>query len=236
VLHPAGGAGDYAARRPLAMTAGPRRAYLPAAGHAWALPLYDPLVKLLGGEAARRALVEQAALRPGDRVLDLGCGTGGLALLIKRLHPDVEVVGLDPDPRALARAHRKAARAGLAIQLDQGFGDALPYPDGAFDRLLSAFVLHHLPANQKEPTLREARRVLKPGATLHLLDFGGPEASAGGWLSRMLHASHRLRDNYGDRIPALVRQAGLVDARMVSHRGMLFGHIAYYRAAVGQAP
>ena len=92
---------------------GSSRTYLPAAGHDWSLPLYDPIVKLLGGDASRRALLYQAALRPGQRVLDVGCGTGTLATLVKRLHPDVEVVGLDPDPKALARARRKAARRGL---------------------------------------------------------------------------------------------------------------------------
>jgi ubiquinone/menaquinone biosynthesis C-methylase UbiE len=208
-----------------------RRAYLPAAGHAWALPFYDPIVKLLGGEAARRPLVEQAALRPGDRVLDLGCGTGGLALLIKRLHPHVDVVGLDPDPQALARARRKAARAGVALQLDQGFGDALPYEDASFDRVLSAFVLHHVPAEEKEPTLREVRRVLAPGGALHLVDFGGPDATVDGFLTRWIHSSHHLRDNFGDRIPALMRQAGFADARMVSHRRILLGRIAYFRAS-----
>ena len=213
------------------MMSGSRRAYLPAAGHAWALPLYDPIVKLLGGEAARRTLVEQAALRPGQRVLDLGCGTGGLALLIKRLHPHVDVVGLDPDPHALARARRKAARVGVALPLDQGFGDALPYADATFDRVLSAFVLHHVPSEEKEPTLREVRRVLRDDGALHLLDFGGPDSRAGGFLARWIHASHHLRDNFGDRIPALMRRAGFADAEMVNHRRMLLGHIAYFRAS-----
>src|SRR5207249_10176352 len=95
------------------------RTYFPAAGHDWSLPLYDPIVKLLGGDAARRALLEQAGLRPGQRVLDVGCGTGTLATLIKQLYPDVAVVGLDPDPKALARARRKAAPARLSTQSAQ---------------------------------------------------------------------------------------------------------------------
>jgi len=65
-----------------------QRTYLPAAGRDWALPLYDPLVKLLGGDAARRTLFDQAAVQCAHRVLDVGCGTGTLAMLIKRLHPD----------------------------------------------------------------------------------------------------------------------------------------------------
>ena len=74
------------------------RAFIPAAGLDWLLPLYDPFVKLLGGEAARRALLDQADIRPGQRVLDIGCGTGSLVVLLKRLQPDTEVIGLDPDP------------------------------------------------------------------------------------------------------------------------------------------
>src|SRR5215469_14426289 len=98
-----------------------QRTFLPAAGRDWALPLYDPFVKLLGADAARRTLLQQADLRPGHRVLDIGCGTGTFVALIKRVHPEVSVAGLDPDPRALARAKKKAARAGVSIQFDQGF-------------------------------------------------------------------------------------------------------------------
>ena len=209
----------------------PRRSYLPAAGHAWLLPLYDPIDRLLGGDGARRTLVEQAALRPGHRVLDLGCGTGSLALMIKRQHPGVEVVGVDPDPAALERARRKATRAGLALRLDQGLGDTLPYQDGAFDRVLSAFVLHHLPDGEKEPTLREVRRVLASDGILHLLDFGGPEAPRRGFLTRHLHGSHRLRDNFGEGIPALLRRAGFADPQLVSQGRLLFGQLGYYRAS-----
>src|SRR6266481_5484920 len=115
------------------------RTYLPAAGHDWFLPLYDPFVKLLGGDRARRTLLDHAAIRPNHRVLDIGCGTGTLVLLIKRLHPDADVVGLDPDPKALARSRRKAERATVRIQFDRGFADALPYPEASYDRVFSSF-------------------------------------------------------------------------------------------------
>ena len=114
------------------------RTFLPAAGKDWLLPFYDPIVKLFGGDAARQALVEQADLRAGQRVLEVGCGTGTLMLMIKRQHNNVEVIGVDPDPKALKRARDKAARAGLSIQFDQGFGDQLPYRDKSFDRVLSS--------------------------------------------------------------------------------------------------
>ncbi len=208
-----------------------RRSYLPAAGHDWLLPLYDPLVKLAGGDRARRALFDQAALRPGHRVLDVGCGTGSFAAMIKCVHPEVEVAGLDPDPKALARASRKAEQGALSIRFEQGFSDRLPYPDASFDRVFSSFMFHHLPAEEKEPTLREVRRVLAPGGSFHLLDFGGPEAGVHGLLTRLIHSHERLKDNAEDHVVSLMKRAGLADARNVGHRAMLFGRIAYYTAS-----
>lgn len=212
---------------------GAQRNYLPAAGSDWALPLYDPFTKLLGGDAVRRALVEQAALDPGQRVLDIGCGTGTLVVLIKRLYPGVSVTGLDPDPKALDRAQRKAERQKIPIRFDQGFSDELPYPDASFDRVFSSFMFHHLQADSKLRTFAEARRVLQPGRSLHLVDFARPKSGSGGWLARLLHSSDRLKDNFEERIPALMSEAGFQEAREVSRGSMAFGFVpvAYYRAA-----
>lgn len=208
------------------------RSFVPAAGVDFLLPFYDPIQWILGGERARRTLLEHADLEPGQRVLDVGCGTGSLVVLTKRLHPDVDVTGLDPDPRALARARRKLDRARLSVALDQGFADALPYPDASFDRVFSSFMFHHLDLETKRGMLREVRRVLRPeGGELLLLDFGGPDARPDGLLAHLLHSGDHLRDNFGGRIPALMDQAGLSGAREVDHRGTLLGRIASYRAA-----
>jgi ubiquinone/menaquinone biosynthesis C-methylase UbiE len=209
-----------------------RRTFLPAAGHDVFLPFYDPLVKLLGGDRVRRTLLDQAALRPHQRVLDVGCGTGTLAVLIKRLHPEVEVVGLDPDPKVLQRARRKAERAGVSIQLDAGFSDELPYADASFDRVFSSFMLHHLPADEKEKSLSQIRRVLEPGGSFHLLDFAGPEHGSAGHFARWLHSSDRLRDNAAARVLDLMRRAGFAGSVLVGRGALLFGHIHvdYYQA------
>jgi len=206
------------------------RHYIPAAGVDWLLPLYDPLQWMLGGDALKRPLIEQAALRPGLRVLDIGCGTGSLTLLLQRLHPGVEVVGLDPDPKALAITRRKAERAGLALRLDQGFSDRLPYPDASFDRVFSSLMFHHLAADEKAATLREVRRVLTPGGSLHLLDFGPPRSRLSRALAHVLHRAENLRDNLEDRIIGLLVQAGFKDPEEVGHRATLVGSLSYYRA------
>jgi ubiquinone/menaquinone biosynthesis C-methylase UbiE len=211
-----------------------RTTFLPAAGHDLFLPLYDPLTKLLGADRARRVLLDQAALRPGDRILDIGCGTGSLVVMIRRLFPDVTVVGLDPDPKALARARRKAARKGVPIQLDQGFADALPYPEASFDRVLSSMMFHHLEDDQKEKALSEARRVLKPGGSLHLLDFTGPESSDG-FLRRRIQSSHRLQDNTESRVLSMLSAAGFAGSKKVGQGALLFLRTAYYQAPVPSA-
>ena len=206
------------------------RHYIPAAGRDWLLPLYDPLQWILGGDALKRPLIEQATLASGFRALDIGCGTGSLTLLLKRLHPGVEVVGLDPDPKALAIAKRKAQRAGLAIELDLGFSDRLPYLDASFDRVFSSLMFHHLQTDEKAATLREVRRVLKPGGSLHLLDFGPPRSGLSRALAHVLHRAEHLRDNLEDRITAFLGQAGFAHPEEVGHRGTLVGSLSYYRA------
>jgi ubiquinone/menaquinone biosynthesis C-methylase UbiE len=210
----------------------PRKPYLPAMGHDRLLPLYDPLQRLLGIKSVHRQLVDQACIQPDQRILEIGCGTGNLMILIKRLHPDTEVVGIDPDPKALARAQRKAGREALSVQLDRGFAEELPYPDASFDRVLSALMFHHLGPEEKEKTLGEARRVLKPGGSLHLLDFGGEQVRSDGFIARLHHRSERLRDNFGDRIPTLMREAGFADPTEVASRGTIAGSLTYYRASV----
>src|SRR5260370_38676021 len=141
------------------------------------------MTKLMGGDQGRRGLLDQAQIRPGHRILVIGCGTGSLLIQLKRLYPGTDVVGLDPDAKALARARRKAARATVSIQLDRGFGDELPYPDGSFDRVLSSLMYHHVPTDEKGKTVRAIRRVLNTSCELHLLDFEGPEKGAHGILS-----------------------------------------------------
>src|SRR5262249_43301212 len=105
-----------------------QRRYLPAASHDFFLPAYDPIMRLLRFSRDLDRLIAQASLQPSHQVLDVGCGTGTLAVLIKRRFPSIEVTGIDPDPKALARASQKVARAGVTITFRQAFGDELPFP------------------------------------------------------------------------------------------------------------
>ena len=166
------------------------------------------MTRLMGADKARTALLDQAQIRSGHRVLDVGCGTGSLVIQLKRLCPDTEVIGLDPDPKALARARHKAACDAVSVQLDRGFGDELPYAEASFDRVLSSLMFHHLPTDEKGKTLRAIRRVLKPGGEFHMLDFEGPERGPHSLLRRLLHSADRLKDNSESRVLHFLREAG----------------------------
>ena len=220
---------EYASRRAIADSPQQRR-YLPGMGFDWLLPLYDPFTRLLGIQAAHQQLAEQAELESARRVLEIGCGTGNLALLVKRGRPQLEVVGLDPDARALGRADRKARRAGLSLELDRGFADELPYPDASFDRVLSAFMFHHLDADVRLATLHGVVRVLQPGGSFHLLDFGGNPDDLHGLIARLFRHSQVMRDNWGDRIETLMREAGLGDPAEIGHLTRRIGRFTYHRA------
>jgi SAM-dependent methyltransferase len=225
---------ELASHQPAARIEAGGRRYLPGMGRDWLLPLYDPFTRLIGIESAHRKLADQAALESAERVLEIGCGTGNLALLVKRIRPQLEVVGLDPDPKALARAARKARRAGLPLELDRGFADELPYADGSFDRVLSSLMFHHLEADLRGPSLRQALRVLRPGGSLHLMDFGGDSHHLHG-VARLARRSPALKDNWDDRIPTLLRGAGFVDAAETGHLDKPLGRLTHYRATRPQS-
>jgi len=202
------------------------KSFIPAAGYDFLLPLYDPFTRLLGVESARRQLIEQASLRPGQRALEIGCGTGSLTVQLKRLHPGVEVVGLDPDLKAMARAQRKAERAGVRIGYEHGYADNLPFEAGSFDAVFSSLMLHHLTAEQQGAALREVKRVLEPGGTFHLLDFAAAERPRG-FLARLLHSAEHLPP--ASRVLELIRSVGFKDAAETGGRSTILGPIAYHR-------
>lgn len=212
-----------------------QHSYIPAAGHDWLLPFYDPFNWLLGGDAIRKQLVDLGSIEGGQRVLDIGCGTGALTILIKQQHPDVDVIGLDPDPKALEIARTKTKRAGLSIEFVVGYGNRLGYADASFDRVFSSLMLHHLDSGTKLATLREVKRVLKPTGSLHVLDFGPPRSALTRAIGPLLHNAGHVKDNIEGRIPAFMKDAGFVSAEEIAHRNTLIGSMAYYRGAVTES-
>jgi SAM-dependent methyltransferase len=210
------------------------RPFVPALGFRFLNPLYDTVLGLHTGERRWKGrLVEQMQVQPGQRILDVGCGTGTLDLLIKEKHPQADVVGIDPDTDILGIARSKTERAGVEISFDEGYADRLPYADSSFDRVVSSLVFHHLPPETKAVALREIRRVLRPGGEFHLADIGRPSNP----LLRIAVQPFRLfdgvratEDNLAGRLPSLIAEAGFTE--VVETGRELFGVVYFYRASV----
>ena len=172
--------------------------------------LYDLFVALYlhGRERAfRERLLALAPLRAGETVVDIGCGTGTLTIAARRhVGASGRVVGIDASPEMIARAARKAARAGDAVEFRVAAVEALPMPSASVDVVLSTLMFHHLPRPAREACVREIRRVLKPGGRVLIVDFGAPDAERKGLLARLHRHGHV--DPRG--VVDVVSQAGLV--------------------------
>jgi ubiquinone/menaquinone biosynthesis C-methylase UbiE len=130
----------------------------------------------LGGRerAFRQKVLGLARLTPTDSVLDVGCGTGTLAILAKQqAAATTRICGIDASSAMIETAARKAKKAGVDVTFETAVVEALPFPDGAFDVITSTLMLHHLPRAVREQCAREMRRVAKPRGRIVAVDFGG---------------------------------------------------------------
>jgi len=189
--------------------------YIPALSFRFLTPFFDFIQRwLVHDEVYKRQLIEQANIQPGQRVMDLGCGTGTLAIMVKQAQPLAEVCGLDADPEMLAMALKKIATLGVDVTFDEGMTFALPYADESLDRVLSSIMIHHLKTPDKERTAREIYRVLRPGGQLHIIDFGKPHSLYSKLLGPFLYHFEEANDNIAGRLPEIFGAPGLTMHKM----------------------
>jgi ubiquinone/menaquinone biosynthesis C-methylase UbiE len=174
-------------------------------------------------------LIRQTQIAPGQRVLDLGCGTATLTIMIKQAQPGADVVGLDGDPNVLAIGRAKARQIGVDITLDEGMAFQLPYPEASFDRVLSSLVFHHLTYEDKKRALRESWRVLKSGGEIHLVDFGKPHTAWGRLIAPLIGRAERADDNIQGRLPDIFREAGFEQVIEAARFATVFGTLSAYQ-------
>ena len=206
--------------------------YIPALRFKWLTPLYDPLLKwVMREETFKRKLLDQAEIQPGMKVLDLGCGTGTLTLMLKQAYPNASVTGIDGDPQVLAIAREKAR--GVNIQWDQGLASSLPYPDSAFDRIVTSLVIHHLTQDDKRRAFKEMYRVLKPHGALHVLDFGAPHSLLASFMTGYMRRFEETADNFDGLISHFIMEAGFGSVIEAEHFLTVFGPLSSLRAVKG---
>lgn len=204
--------------------------YIPAMKYNWLTPVYDLVARLMGDSKLKQRLLELSEIKPGQRVLDVGCGTGTFLAMAKEREPGAELFGIDGDPNILQIAGSKLERKHLNIQLDQGMAYKLPYADGYFDRVVSSLVFHHLTTENKHRSFAEVLRVLRPEGSMVILDFGPPVARFTRFLAGILRRLEHTSDNLEGRLPEFAKQAGFQDIQYLALSNTIFGSVWILRA------
>ncbi|WP_406096402.1 class I SAM-dependent methyltransferase [Kitasatospora purpeofusca] len=211
------------------------RSFTPAAGRFAPVRFYDPVVALTRERLWRSLVAMHIAPRPEDVVVDVGCGTGSLAVLLNRVEPRATVIGVDPDPEALAVARRKAAAAGATPEWRLGMGDAVAGIVGAgtADTVVSSLVLHQCPVPMKRAVLTAMHETLRPGGKLVIADYGRQRTAAMRLAFRFVQLADGKADtqpNADGILPRLIAEAGFQDVRESESVATLTGSLSLYVA------
>jgi ubiquinone/menaquinone biosynthesis C-methylase UbiE len=175
-------------------------------------------------------LVTQLDPKNTERILDFGCGTGTLMLMIKRAGPGCDVYGIDIDPDVLVIAEKKAHHDEVNIHLILYDGVTLPFADRTFDKIVSSLVVHHLSRDDKPRLFGELYRVLKKGGELHILDFGIQRSQYARLLSVFLKFLEPIEENILGKIPEYLKLSGFGDVEEVTYEKTLIGTLSFYRS------
>jgi ubiquinone/menaquinone biosynthesis C-methylase UbiE len=191
----------------------------------------DSLIKWLRRETAiNNHLVEQCGVDKIQRVLDLGCGTAALAILIKKAHPGADVIGIDGDRKNIEIAEAKTRAQGLTIPLFDAKPFDIPCRDNYFDRVFVSTLFHHLPTKDKIRAAEEMYRILKPGGELHVADFGRPRNSLMVFIARIMRKFDGMDDNIQGLLPHIAYAANFEHIETMTELKTIFGTISLFRA------
>ena len=203
--------------------------FIPALRFKWLTPLYDFLINLTMPEKKiKQALIEAANIPAGVKVLDFGCGTATLTMMVKEIYPDAKVTGIDVDRKIVDRAIQKVKEKKLGIFLLVYDGKQLPFQRNAFNRTVSCLVFHHLDTETKQKSLTEIFRILSKDGQLHIADFGRSKS----WVQRTLFNMIRGLDGFKSTdanakglLPELISDAGFENVVIKKRFKIMFGEV-----------
>lgn len=188
--------------------------FIPAMTYEFLTPYYDFILNFIGfGYKQREKIVKLLALKNEEKLLDVGCGTGSLLIVAKKLYPQITAVGIDIDEKILKIAKNKTIKENLKIEFIKTSSNKLPFNDSSFDIVVSSLVFHHLPLDVKKQTIGEVKRILRKGGQFLLVDFGKTNNL---WINIFyrlvkflrIEESTTLKDNVEGKLPILLKQFG----------------------------
>lgn len=208
--------------------------FTPALGYGWLTRFFDLAIRITMPETEfRRRTIEVVGPRAGETILNFGFGTGQNMVNVKRRFPDVKLYGLEIDPKVKAIAEKKLARANERVELRLYDGGVFPFEDDFFDKVVSSLVFHHLHAETKRSSLLELRRVLKPGGSLVICDFGKARNTLmrlGYGMVQLIDGFETTRDNVEGKLPAFMEEAGFRNVEEAGFINTSLGTFSYYKA------
>ncbi len=212
------------------------KTFTPALGNAHFTPLYDLAIAALTRENLWRSrLVAHINPTAEDRILDVGCGTGSLAIRLKKTAPDAEMLGIDPDPAVIVRAWKKSEKLGVTINWRIGFlTPALCEEIGQISKAVSCLVLHQTPLEEKNSILSAIHTLLQPGGTLYIADYGLQRTLPMRFLFRhtvqTIDGIADTQPNADGILPSLMEASGFEDITELEIIPTATGSISIYRA------
>ncbi len=207
--------------------------FIPALRVHWLTKIFDIFLRVTMPERRlKEMLIQLACIREDEKILDFGCGTGTLALMIKQTVTNANVYGVDVDSKILEIAEKKIKRSSHEIPLVKYDGITLPYEDKSFNKVLSSLVFHHLYPDQKVNALIDIYRVLKSDGELNIIDFGKARNIFMRILffpMQVLDGIPNTQDNIKGRIPQLMQNAGFKEVSEVIRVTTVYGTLSFYK-------
>jgi ubiquinone/menaquinone biosynthesis C-methylase UbiE len=208
--------------------------FIPALGYDFLTAYYDLTIKLTMPEKKFRGLlVSEVNPQKGEKILEFGFGTGSNLLLVKKQNPNIDLIGLDIDPKVKDITAYKLAKNNLNIPLNLYDGGVFPYADNQFDKVYSCLVFHQLDADTKLNCLKEINRVLKPNGILIIADWG----KAANFLMRLnfglvqiLDGFKTTNDNVKGFMPDFITKAGFQNVQISQSINTVIGTFSYFNA------